>query len=230
MLDLLRKNTKKILWVIAAMFIVGIFFWYGSGVGRQNTVAEVGSQEVKLDEYRRTVMQQQRRIRENKEEELTEEDKINLKRDVLISLINQKIRYQEAKKMGIIVTEDEIINTIRNLPQFQQDEVFNYRLYEQSLKYSLDITPSEFEKEVKERIAIQKLERLILSSAKVTDKELKLYYLSNNDSIKGLKEKKDEIKTELLQKKRMALYNNWRLQLQQKYKTKFYPEVAGLES
>jgi parvulin-like peptidyl-prolyl isomerase len=230
MMELLRQNMKKIMWAIALMFIGGIFFWYGSGSRLKDTVAEVGSSKIKVRGYQKRVTQQLRRERDKSEEDLTDNQIFEMKRNVLGSMINQELRYQEAQRLGIIVTDEEIMSTIQNLPQFQQDEKFNFKLYFQTLKYSLNASPEEFEKMLKKEIAIRKLERLILSSAKVTTAELKLRYLDKEGSLEGFEKKRDELKNEILQEKRTAIYTNWVRNLQQNTNIKVSPELAGLAS
>lgn len=228
MMELLRKNMKKILWVIAALFIGGIFFWHGWGPGAGNVVARVGKIKIEVQEFERNLSREIQRRRDQQEEELSEDQIRDIRRDVLSSLISNALRYQEAKKIGISSTDEEIIATIQSLPQFQQDERFNFQLYEQTLRFSMNITPEEFEELIKEDIIIRKLEMLILSSAKVTLPEMKLHYLNENNSLDGFEENKEELRSEILQNKRMALYNNWMITLQQNYDITVNPELIEL--
>lgn len=220
---------KKVMWAIAIMFISGIFFWYGTGNQMKDAVAQVGSDKIKLDEYRKNVTRQLRREREKKEQELEENQIIEIRRQTLSSMINQSLLYQESKRLGIVVTDEEVINTIHNLPQFQQDEKFNFRLYQQTLRYSMNMKPDEFEKMIKINISNRKLERLILSSAKVTNSELQIYYINSNGDLKGFQEAKDELKNEILPNKRMALYQSWIKALQQNIKITVNSKLAGLK-
>lgn len=228
MMESLRKHMKKIMWLIAAMFIGGIFFWYGSGSGTKNAVAHVNRTKIQLDKYNKTIMQQLRRAREKQEEELNENQIIQIRRQVLSSMVTEEILYQESKKLGIIVTDEEIIGTIHNLPQFQQDGKFSFNLYIQTLRYSLNTTPDEFEILIRRNISNRKLERLILSSAKVTQPELETNYITQNGNLNGFDEKKEELKNDILQKKRTALYRNWMNTLQQNAKIKVNAKLAGL--
>ncbi len=228
MMRSLRKHMKKIMWAIAAMFIGGIFFWYGSGSRVMDAVAHVNKSKIELKEYNKRVTQQLRRERERQEKELSDEHIFQIRRQILSSMITQEVLYQESKRLGIVVIEEEVINTIHNLPQFQQDGKFNFSLYIQTLRYSVGATADEFEIFIRKSIANRKLERLILSSAKVTKPELRIHYLDKYGNLDGFDEKKEEFKNDILQNKRTAFYRNWLNDLQQNTKIKVNAELAGL--
>ncbi len=228
MMRSLRKHMKKIMWAIAAMFIGGIFFWYGSGSRVMDTVAYVNKSKIELKEYHKRVTQQLRRERERQEKELSDEHIFQIRRQILSSMITQEVLYQESKRLGIVVIEEEVVNTIHNLPQFQQDGKFNFSLYIQTLRYSVGATADEFEIFIRKSIANRKLERLILSSAKVTKPELRIQYLDKYGNLDGFDEKKEEFKNDILQNKRTAFYRNWLNDLQQNTKIKVNAELAGL--
>lgn len=228
MMEALRKHMKKVMWAIAVMFIGGIFFWYGSGSGTKDAVAHVNRSQIKLNKYHKRVTQRLRREREKQDEELSDDQIFQIRQQVLSSMITEEVLYQESKRLGIIVTDEEIINTIHNLPQFQQDEKFSFNLYIQTLRYSLNTTPDEFEILIRKNIANRKLERLILSSVKVTQPELELNYMTQNGNLGGFDEKREELKNDILQNKRIALYRNWMKTLQQNTKIKVNAKLAGL--
>jgi len=230
MMNLLRKNMKKVMWLIAAMFIGGIFFWYGSGTRTSNVVAEVGKVKIRLPEYQQNLTARIRRERENNEAELNDKQLFEIKRNVLSAMVSLELRYQEAKNLNITVADEEVIGTIQSLPQFQQDEKFNFNLYRQTLKYSLNSTPDEFEEEIKKNIAVRKLENLILSSVRVPESEIALAYKNQNGSMKDFENNKEKVKNQILQKKRTALYGAWMRNLQNKYKITVNPELAGLKT
>ncbi|MBN2406848.1 MAG: SurA N-terminal domain-containing protein [Elusimicrobia bacterium] len=228
MMEAFRKHMKKVMWGIAMMFVAGIFFWYGSGKQSQNTVAQVGKIKIKADEYRKRISQQLRIQRDNQSKDLDDNQINAIKKQTLSSLINQEMLYSEALRLGIVTTDEEIINTVQSLPQFQQDEKFDYRLYLQTLRFSMDMNADEFEKMIGKTIAIRKLERTILSSVKVTQPELQIYYINRNNTLEGFKEKIDEVRNEVMQQKRMAIYQSWMRNLQQNSKITVNPQLADI--
>ncbi|MFC2061880.1 SurA N-terminal domain-containing protein [Elusimicrobiota bacterium] len=229
MMESLRKHMKKLMWGIAMMFVCGIFFWYGSGKRIKDSVAEIGDTEIKVEEYRRNVTRQLRREREKTNTDLQDDQILKIKRSVLSSMINQELLYQESKRLKITVAEEELVTTIHTLPQFQQEGTFNFNLYRETLRYSMLMKPEEFEDMIKRNIATRKLERLILSSAKVTNQELAAYYLNNNNSLEGFEDKREELRNEILQKKRIAIYQNWMRNIQQNTNISVNPKLAELQ-
>ena len=116
MLELLRKNMKKIMWGITLLFVGGIFFWYGSGNTAGDVVANVGRKKIRLRDFQNTVARHLNRERANNQE-ITDEKIMEIRRNTLGSMISQELKYTEALKLGITVTNEEIMGTIQNMPQ-----------------------------------------------------------------------------------------------------------------
>ncbi|MFC2091754.1 SurA N-terminal domain-containing protein [Elusimicrobiota bacterium] len=224
----LRKHMKKVMWVIAVLFIAGMFFWYGKIGGLSNSVASINGTKIELKDFHKQITQQLRRIRETQEEELTDEQILMIRRDVLSSMITQEVLHHESKKFDITVSDEEVIQTIHNLPQFQEEGKFNFNLYINSLKYSFGMSPEEFETMLIKDISNRKLERMILSSTYVTNTELKLRYIDKNQNMDGFEENIEELKNEIIQNKRTAVYRYWLTNIQRNSKIDVNTELAGL--
>lgn len=220
---------KKVIWVIATIFIGGIFFWYGTGRGSDDTVAEADNFEIKVKDYRRQVSRQMRAERKETDGELSDKEIFNIRRRVLSSMINDKVVYNKAEQVGINVPDEEVIATIRRLPQFQHEGKFNMKLYTQALQRSMNMNPSEFEEMIRQNITTKKMERLILASANTTLPELKLKYKSEHGNLNGFEEKKDELKNNIIQEKRSEIYRNWLSKLHDEANLNVNPEVADLK-
>jgi peptidyl-prolyl cis-trans isomerase D len=158
-----------------------------------------------------------RRIRnwydENPEKELTDAQTKEIKSEVLNSLVQEELLHQEAKRYGIYVSQSEVINTIRSLPQFQKDGKFQPQLYFYILRNYFRTEPATYEAQVKNAIINQKLRSLILSSVKVTDQEVKEEYEKRK-----IKEEEEEFKKNFLQEKKILFYRQWLISLYQKAK------------
>ncbi len=208
MMNQMRKHMKKVLWIVAGLFIIGIFFWYGTG-GIKNYAARVNGTRIEIQEFQNEFSRRIRRYRNDIEGTVTDDDAMMIRQQALISLINQEILLQEAKRMGITVFDEEIIQTIRNLPQFQHEGQFHREMYRNVVRFSLDMTPDEFEKMIRSNIAVQKLEQAVISTAMVSDPELELYYKTEYGSIDNFQERAMELREEILQEKRISLYSYW---------------------
>jgi peptidyl-prolyl cis-trans isomerase D len=177
-------------------------------------VAKVNGSKVPYSYFLEAV---NRRIRnwydENPEKELTDPQTKEIKSEVLNLLIQEELLLQEAKRYGIYVSQSEVINTIRSLPQFQKDGKFQPELYFYILRNYYRIEPSIYENQIKRMITSQKMTNLILSSVKVTDQEVKEEY-----ERRKIKEEEEEFKKDFLQQKRILFYRQWMLSLYQKAK------------
>lgn len=211
------------------MFISGIFFWYGSGKQMRDQIAKVGKTKISLEDYRKEVARITRNQRESTEGELNENQVTAIRRQALSTLVTQELLYNESKRLNVSVTNDEVVSTIHNLPQFQQDGQFSYKLYRQTLHYSMYTTPEKFEEMVRKNIASRKLERLVLYSARITDPELQIHYLNRFGNLKQFDENKEEMRNELMQDKRMALYQSWMASLQQDNKITVNNELLEIK-
>lgn len=214
MMSFLRKNVKTFLWCIVISFVIGVFLWNFSTRRLIDCVVRVNGIKISYSSFLESV---NRRIRnwydENPEKELTDAQTKELKSEVLSSLIQEELLHQEAKKYGIYVSQSEIINTIRSLPQFQKDGKFQPQLYFYILRNYFRTEPATYEAQVKNAIINQKLRSLILSSVKVTDQEVKEEYEKRK-----IKEEEEEFKKNFLQEKKILFYRQWLISLYQKAK------------
>lgn len=107
--------------------------------------------------------------------QISEPQLANLKVQILDSLIDRELLYQQSQKEGILVEaqkiEDEIVSIKKRFPS---EVEFNIALT------NIDLTEAILKLRITQRLAIQKLiDNKIGNSLVVTDKESKDYYTSN---------------------------------------------------
>ncbi|NIM03456.1 hypothetical protein GTN66_04835 [bacterium] len=214
MMNFLRKNVKTFLWCIAIAFIGGVFLWNFSTRRLIDSVVSVNGTKISYSSFLDSV---NARIRnwydQNPEGELTDDQRKEIKSEVLNSLIQEQLLLQEAKKYGIYVSQSEVINTIRSLPQFQREGKFDPQLYFYILQNYFRTEPAVYENQVKLLITNQKMRDFIISSVKVTDQEVKDEYARRK-----IKDKEENFKKDLLQEKKILFYREWLFSLYQKAK------------
>jgi len=150
---------------------------------------------------------------ENPEAELTDDREKEIKSEVLNSIIQEELVHQEAKKYEIYVSENEVVNMIHSLPQFQREGKFEPQLYFYVLRNYFRTEPATYEAQIRRAIMHQKLRNLILSSVKVTDQEVKDEY-----ERRKIKEKLEDFSKNFLQEKKILFYRQWLFGLYQKAK------------
>jgi peptidyl-prolyl cis-trans isomerase D len=178
MLDVLRKRKRSwvILFVIGVLVCVFILF-YGVGPGfreqRLEPVAEVNGEIISQNEFeihrQRLVAYYRNLFKGNLTEETLQN--LNLGSAVIDELIKKRLLLQEARKLGLGVTDSELSQAIARIPEFQRDGRFSKLRYQELLRANR-LTPSEFEEDHRERLIIEKLSDTIQDSVHVTEAEV----------------------------------------------------------
>ena len=187
MLRFMRKQAGSWLIKILLGAIVIVFIFWGVGSFRSQRggrVALVNGDQITLDEYREAynnlLEQLRRRFGNNLDEDMLKQ--LQVKRQALNQLINNKLLLQESKRLKFRVSKKELADAISNIPAFQKAGVFDSRYYRDILD-RLRMTPEAFEAAQKNAMLIDKLKTLISSSAKISDQEALEWYNWVNASV-----------------------------------------------
>ena len=180
MLRFMRKQAGSWLIKILLGAIVIVFIFWGVGSFRSQRggrVALVNGDQITLDEYREAynnlLEQLRRRFGNNLDEDMLKQ--LQVKRQALNQLINNKLLVQESKRLKFRVSEKELADAISNITAFQRAGIFDSRLYRDVLD-RLRMTPEAFEDAQKNGMMIDKLKTLITSGAKISDQEALEWY------------------------------------------------------
>ncbi|UCF87663.1 MAG: SurA N-terminal domain-containing protein [Nitrospiraceae bacterium] len=177
MLKMMRSNkvfTVFFLGVITVLITIVFVFW---GIGPQQNpseaiVAEVSESRITYPEYDRAYQIEYRRASETYES-AEEIEKLNLRIRVLDQLIDERVLMITAERSEITVTDGEIRKAIMNEPSFQKDGVFNKEIYTRRLKLGR-MTPSTFESQLRNDLAMNKIRRLIGETAELGVEEARM--------------------------------------------------------
>jgi peptidyl-prolyl cis-trans isomerase D len=188
MLDILRKRKRS--WVI--LFLLGIivlvFVLWGVGSytnqARLENVAMVNGEVISARELEIRYQKALASFRQLFRRTMTREDieSLNIRSSVLNQIIQNRLLLQEAQRIGLLVADEELMDTIASMPAFQVDGNFNEDLYRRILSANR-ITPGRFEKEQREEITIQRLFDIIRDSIHVTETELRDRYRLENERL-----------------------------------------------
>ena len=187
MLRLMRKQAGSWLIKILLGAIVIVFVFWGVGSFRSQRggrVALVNGDQITQDEYIETynnlIEQIRRRFGNNLDEDMLKQ--LQVKRQALNQLIDNKLLVQESKRLKFRVSEKELTDVISNITAFQRAGMFDSSLYRNVLD-RLRMTPETFEAAQKNAMLIDKLRTLITSSAKISDQEALEWYNWVNASV-----------------------------------------------
>lgn len=187
MLQMMRDNAGS--WIIKILLgvIVLVFIFLGLGPDRNsgsNIVAEVNKTVISWDDYRLAYNDLVEGYRRQLGGNLTEEmiKMFRLRDQALESLITSELMTQEAKRLKLQVTDEELSKAIVGLPYFQQDGVFSKDLYEALLRQN-GLSVPQFEAQQRKSLLISKLRSMVESGVLVTDGETQeLYKFQNTEA------------------------------------------------
>jgi len=102
----------------------------------------------------------------------TDEEMRQIQSQVIDQLITQEALHQEAQRLGIAVSAEEIARYLKDVERFQKDGKFDEKTYEKALK-GMDMSPARFETQIEEQLMYEKLVWMASSAVTVSDAEVK---------------------------------------------------------
>jgi peptidyl-prolyl cis-trans isomerase D len=189
MLRILREHASS--WMLKGILIlVAVTFisWGGYSYFREKKVTyaakvngvTIGEREY-YDAFQDAVKQYREALGPSFSEKMIEE--LHLKDKILDNLIAKILILQEARRMGLSVSDEELREAIESAPAFQVNGQFDRRSYERFLRLSR-MTPEQFEQSQREDLLLSKAVSVIkMNSGKVSDEESLETYLYENERI-----------------------------------------------
>lgn len=105
-----------------------------------------------------------------------------IKQQLLTSLIYQKLKSSESKKVGLVASDDKVKDVIKK--QFSdKDGKFDFKFYESFLRNQLGKTPGQYEEEMRSNIRADMFEQLILETGLASNLDLKNAYKQTNEKV-----------------------------------------------
>jgi peptidyl-prolyl cis-trans isomerase D len=160
MFDLVQEN-RRLVQIVLALIIVPFALWgvdsyRKSGGGAP--LASVNGEKIGQQEFDNALNQQQQRIREMAGPKFDPAffDKPEIKHSVLDGLVTQHLIGIEARKAGLILTNEQLGQILVSIGAFQKDGKFDRQQYESALKEK-GKTPAGFDAEIRQAVLAQQL-------------------------------------------------------------------------
>ncbi len=188
LLSLIRKHAqswliKAIIGIIAVVFV--LYFGTMRDSDRNAKTAIVNGELITTQEYRKTYYEVldmfQQQYKDMWNDDLAKA--LDIKKMALNNLINKILINQEAIRLGLEVTEEEVQNAVLGYSAFQVNGQFNLNQYKDLLGYKR-ITTEQFEESLRDQLISGKLRQFIGAFSEVTDQEVHEDYTFNNEKIK----------------------------------------------
>lgn len=180
MLDLMRKKAGSwmIKFILGAIIVVFAFWGVGTyNASRLVTAATVDDQVITYEAYRDTYARLMEEVRErfggNLDDNLLKS--MNLPQLALDQLINDQLLINEARRLGLAVSDEELSRAIRQVQAFHNQNGFDPDRYQRVLSANRT-TPENFERNQRQAMLIGKLRALVTDPVKVPEVEARQWY------------------------------------------------------
>ncbi|MFW6175503.1 MAG: SurA N-terminal domain-containing protein, partial [Acidobacteriota bacterium] len=188
MLKVMRDNLKKlawVLWAVIAVFILLVFVDFGGAGGPgmtagRDAAAWVGDEEISWNQFQRRHEALERQMREAYGDEYSTEvaRQLQVPRRAIEDLVNDAILLEEARRIGIRVTDAELQETILSLPGFtdEQGRFIGAEAYERIARANRYGTPARLEEAIRQDLLRQKLLDVLRQTVHVSDAGIERAY------------------------------------------------------
>jgi peptidyl-prolyl cis-trans isomerase D len=182
-LSSLRKSASQSV-VLKGVFIaiVVVFIFWGIGVmapDQMEVVARVNDEVISRSEFERAYEDIQRLYRDLPVNSVSPD---LIRGQALDRLINMRLLVQEAQRLGLMVTDDELRRSIASIEAFRADGRFNKDAYLQVLRANR-LKASDFEEAQRQQVLVNKLRQLVTAGVHVTENQLKEAFRFDNEKM-----------------------------------------------
>jgi len=195
MLNQMRRHAKG--WMtkgILGAMTVGLIFYFGyagvrkvtrgmSGEGKKAVAAVVNGEEIPSGKFEQAYEGQIQFYKQLTKGQIPPALEEQVKEGVLQKLIETKLFAQQAKAIGLSVSDKELLQEITSNQAFLQNGVFNKKLYLERLPSYQEEMGIDYESALREELLADKFENLIRNSVALSDAELKQEFLLANTQL-----------------------------------------------
>ena len=168
LLESMRQGTQSTAMKLVFGAIILVFVFWGVGTGgapTSATLAEVNGKRITDTMFNKEMRQRRSNITAG----LTDDQEAELQREVFQGIIEEEVFFQEAQRLDIEVSDEEIARVVLQQAAFKDnDGKFSTTLYERALT-RMGLTRGKFEERLRRDLMAQKLVGLVLNAAPVAE-------------------------------------------------------------
>jgi peptidyl-prolyl cis-trans isomerase D len=183
MLKQIRENSRIFLYILIVAFVAWLAFDAITTTQQNPYAGSIFGKKILINDYQKAYLAAKTKALLTYGDKIRDVQKdLNLEDDAW----NRLILLAEAKKQGIKVGDKEIVDFIKGIGIFHDNNgKFSNDLYGQILRYSLGLTPVEFEEQVRGDLTIQKLIEKENQNVALTDEDVLKEYKFANEKAKA---------------------------------------------
>lgn len=200
MLKVMRDSFHHLKWILIAVVVAFIFGFVfidmglgGSSLGGganepRPFAARVNGETIAINDYYRALANLEQMYQQMYGQQFTPEmaQQMGLPKQVLDSLVDQRLLTQEARRMNLDASPDEVRKKLLSMPTFVPDGKFvGMELYRNYVVGRLGYpTTAAFEEDLGREITLSKMESALASSLVISAKAAEAEYRRTNESAK----------------------------------------------
>ena len=192
MLDRMRRHKNWLKWSLALVCLTFVVFYIPSFLRTDqpaatsgDSVASVDSRSISATDFRRRYLAQVNAYRQSYGGNLSDAvlQQMQVPRQVLQQMIEENAEVNEAEKMGITVSDDEVRHQIMSIPGLQENGRFIGEDRYRALLRAQDppMTPPDFEQTVRQGVMLDKFRAGLTEWMSVSDAEVEREYRQKNE-------------------------------------------------
>jgi len=173
------KHLKIVLWAVVIVFVLLVFVDWGSGrssgqAGSASFAVRIGDREVSEQDFLRNLQSNERRFRDLYGAQWEQvRQQLDLPAQTIQQLVDRDLLLQEAERVGLKVSEEELQQEILSYPAFQREDggFVGPELYERILRANR-MSPQTFEVQLRDDLLANKLRSTIERGLYVSDADV----------------------------------------------------------
>lgn len=179
-----------LLFVILAFVGTSVVYFGADALGRKrvgdHSVATVNGEDIPVERFRRAYSSYIEFYRQIYKDRLTPEmaERLGISQQVINDLVQDALIGQQARREGVVVTDDELRARVQQVRAFQEDGRFSRDRYLMVLR-SVHIDPADFESDQRRDLVRRKMEGLVKDGVKVSQDELVQVYAFRKDRVRA---------------------------------------------
>jgi peptidyl-prolyl cis-trans isomerase D len=193
MIRFLQSGSKAVKFMIGAFLLIicaamvitlvpGGMLGDAFGVGQAGVIAKVAGEDITANDA--TTMAQNMAQRQMQGRSVPSQLMPFFTSQAVQTLISQKALVAEANRMGLKVTNDELLKAIRQIPAFYPNGQFiGQQAYERLLQEN-NMSVDQFEQSMKQDLLIRKLQDVVTGSVSVSDDAVQQEFKNRNTKVK----------------------------------------------
>lgn len=187
MLNFMRRHARSTTIKILFWIIIAVFILWGVGSFRSDQplyAASVNGETISPKEVRHVSQQLERFYRQIYGENFSPElaKALDFKSRALDQIINTALLRQEAKRLGLSVSKEEVRAAIAGIEGLTVDGRFRRDVYFRFLR-AQGLTPAEFEAAQRDALLVQKMQGLITRSIRADEGLARDLYAFSNEKV-----------------------------------------------